>query len=37
MEWLNEYSREFLIKDYLLPGVSPEDRIKEISEYAEKY
>ena len=36
MEWLNEYSREFLIKDYLLPGVSPEDRIKEISEYAEK-
>ena len=36
MEWLNEYSREFLVKDYLLPGVSPEDRIKEISEHAEK-
>ena len=36
MKWLNEYSRQFLVKDYLLPGTSPEDRIKQISEYAEK-
>ena len=37
MEWLNEYSRQFLVKDYLLPGVSPEERIKEIANTAEKY
>lgn len=36
MYWLNEYSRKFLIKDYLLPGITPEGRIKDISEYAEK-
>ncbi len=36
MEWLNEYSRQFLIKDYLLPGITPEDRIKQIADYAEK-
>ncbi|MEN9338332.1 MAG: hypothetical protein RI945_57 [Candidatus Parcubacteria bacterium] len=36
MYWLNEYSRHFLTKDYLLPGVTAEERIKEISEYAEK-
>ena len=36
MEWLNEYSRQFLVKDYLLPGVSPEERIREIANYAEK-
>ncbi len=36
MYWLNEYSRKFLIKDYLLPGMTPEGRIKAISEYAEK-
>jgi ribonucleoside-diphosphate reductase alpha chain len=36
MYWLNEYSRKFLVKDYLLPGVSPEERIKEIAKHAEK-
>lgn len=36
MEWLNEYSRQFLVKDYLLPGTTPEDRIKQIADYAEK-
>lgn len=36
MEWLNKYSRQFLEKDYLLPGITPEMRIKEIGDYAEK-
>ena len=36
MYWLNEYSRKFLTKDYLLPGMTPEGRIKDIAEYAEK-
>lgn len=36
MKWLNEYSRKFLIKDYLLEGVSPEQRIRDIANYAEK-
>ena len=36
MEWLNENSRFFLKKDYLLPGVEAEDRIREIADYAEK-
>lgn len=34
--WLNEDSRKFLAKDYLLPGITPEARIREISETAEK-
>lgn len=36
MEWLNKYSRQFLEKGYLLPGVTPEERIQEIAESAEK-
>lgn len=36
MEWLNQYSRKFLEKDYLLPGSTPEGRIEEIANYAEK-
>ncbi len=34
--WLNKDSREFLKKDYLTPGVTPEQRIRNIAEYAEK-
>lgn len=34
--WLNEDSRKFLGKDYLLPGVTPEARIREIAETAER-
>lgn len=33
--WLNEESRRFLSRDYLLPGVSPEQRIRQIADYAE--
>lgn len=36
MKWLNENSRKFLSGGYLLPGVSPEERIREIGEHAEK-
>lgn len=36
MEWLNKYSRIFLEGSYLLPGTTPEGRIKEIAEHAEK-
>jgi ribonucleoside-diphosphate reductase alpha chain len=36
MYWLNEYSRKFLTKDYLLAGMTPEGRIKEIALRAEK-
>ncbi|MCI5051224.1 MAG: ribonucleoside-diphosphate reductase subunit alpha [Candidatus Pacebacteria bacterium] len=36
MNWLNENSRTFLERGYLLPGVSAEDRIREIAETAEK-
>ncbi len=35
MEWLNQYSRKFLEKDYLLPGNTPEGRIMEIAKSAE--
>lgn len=35
MYWLNDYSRKFLTKDYLLPGVTAEERIKQIAEHAE--
>ena len=34
--WLNEDSRKFLSKDYLEKGVTPEKRIRQISEAAEK-
>lgn len=34
--WLNQDSRTFLGKDYLLPGFTPEARIREIAETAEK-
>lgn len=36
MNWLNENSRKFLEGGYLLPGVSPEERIRQIAEHAEK-
>lgn len=36
MKWLNEASRLFLERDYLLPGVTPEQRIKQISLNAER-
>lgn len=35
MNWLNDYSREFLSKGYLIKGVSPEQRIKFIADKAE--
>lgn len=34
--WLNQHSRIFLERGYVAPGVSPEDRIKEIAQNAEK-
>lgn len=34
--WLNKNSRTFLSRDYLLPGVTPEVRMREIGEHAEK-
>lgn len=34
--WLNKDSRTFLSRDYLLPGVTPEQRIRQIAEVAEK-
>ena len=36
-EWLNEYSRMFLSRGYLLPGYTPEKRIEEIAQKAEEY
>lgn len=33
--WLNKDSRTFLERGYLLPGVTPEARIRQIAEYAE--
>ncbi len=33
--WLNDESKLFLSRDYLLPGVTPQERIKQIAEYAE--
>ncbi len=36
MKWLNENSRKFLEGGYLLPGVGPEERIREIADHAEK-
>jgi ribonucleoside-diphosphate reductase alpha chain len=37
MYWLNENSRKFLAKGYLVGGISAEERIREIAEIAEKY
>jgi ribonucleoside-diphosphate reductase alpha chain len=34
--WLNKDSRTFLEKDYLLEGVTPEERIREIADTAER-
>ena len=34
--WLNKDSRKFLERGYLLEGVTPEDRVREISDNAEK-
>ena len=34
--WLNEESRTFLERGYLLPGVTPEKRIREMADIAEK-
>jgi ribonucleoside-diphosphate reductase alpha chain len=35
--WLNQESRDFLAKGYLLPGQSPEDRIRFIADRAEQH
>lgn len=35
MEWLNEHSRNFLSSGYLIEGVTPEQRIREIADTAE--
>ncbi|HRH30831.1 MAG TPA: ribonucleoside-diphosphate reductase subunit alpha [Candidatus Paceibacterota bacterium] len=37
MYWLNENSRKFLAKGYLIGGISAEERIREIAEIAEGY
>ena len=36
MKWLNENSRKFLEKGYLLKGQTPEDRIRFIADRAEE-
>lgn len=36
MKWLNENSRKFLEGGYLLPGITPEQRIRQIADHAEK-
>jgi ribonucleoside-diphosphate reductase alpha chain len=36
MKWLNENSRRFLNGGYLIEGVTPEQRIREIADHAEK-
>lgn len=36
MKWLTENSRKFLELGYLLPGVTPEERIREIANRAEE-
>lgn len=36
-KWLNENSRLFLSRGYLLEGQTPEERIRDIAETAEKY
>ncbi len=37
MYWLNENSKKFLSKGYLMEGVTAEERIREIANVAEKY
>ncbi len=37
MYWLNENSRKFLSKGYLIGGMTAEERIREIAEIAEKH
>lgn len=37
MYWLNENSRKFLSKGYLVGDITAEDRIRQIAEIAEKY
>lgn len=37
MYWLNENSRKFLSKGYLVGNITAEERIREIAEVAEKY
>ena len=34
--WLNSHSRLFLSRDYLEPGVTPEQRVRQIAENAER-
>lgn len=36
IKWLNRHSRTFLERDYLLPSVTPEQRMREIAENAER-
>jgi len=36
MKWLNEHSRKFLEKGYLLKGQTPEDRIRFVADRAEE-
>ncbi len=36
MQWLNDNSRKFLELGYLLPGTSPEQRIREIADRAQQ-
>ncbi len=35
--WLNKDSRKFLERGYLIEGETPEQRIRDIAEAAEKY
>jgi len=37
MYWLNENSKKFLSKGYLMEGVTAEERIRDIANIAEKY
>ncbi len=37
MYWLNENSRKFLSKGYLVGDITAEERIREIAEIAEKH
>jgi ribonucleoside-diphosphate reductase alpha chain len=34
--WLNNDSRTFLSRDYLLPGVSAEERVYQIANHSKK-
>ena len=36
-KWLNKHSRLFLERGYLEEGITPENRIRQIAETAEKY